>query len=74
MKWVGHVLRFPADHVVRQTLIGLQHSSVSRGIVRRQRTGPKTVAIEMFFATYITMGSISPQLMIVWFGLAIFGT
>ena len=36
MKWVGHVLRFPADHVVRQTLIGLQHSSVSRGIVRRQ--------------------------------------
>jgi hypothetical protein len=67
-KWVGHVLRFPADHVVRQTLLGLQHSSVSRGIVRRQRTGPKTVAIEMFFATFITMGSISPQLVIAWHG------
>ena len=39
-KWVDHVLRFPVDHVVRQTLLGLQHSSVSRGLVRRQWTCP----------------------------------
>ena len=27
---------------------------------------PTTVAIDMFFATYIIMGSILPELMIVW--------
>ena len=67
-KWVGHVLRFPADHVVRQTLLGCSILRYHGELCGASEQAPTTVAIEMFFTTFITMGSISPQLVIAWHG------
>ena len=53
-KWIGHVLRFPVDNVVRQTLLGLQPYSLPQyrgGLCDDSEQAPTTVAIGMFFAT-----------------------